>query len=87
MTPLSAHSHLRRTALAAMVILLCTCFVSVVTAAPKGGKKKGNSQYIDYIERFAPLAIEQMKQAGIPASITLAQGLLESSAGTMPTAS
>ena len=81
MTSSSASSPSRRAALAAIVILLCTCLASVVTAAPKSGKKKGNSQYTDYIERFAPLAIEQMKQAGIPASITLAQGLLESSAG------
>ncbi len=57
MTPSSAPRPSRRTALAAIVILLCTCLVSVVTAAPKNGKKKGNSQYTDYIERFAPLAV------------------------------
>ena len=34
-----------------------------------------------YVERFAPIAIVEMKQFGIPASITLAQGLLESDAG------
>lgn len=37
--------------------------------------------YSDYIERYAPMAINQMKEYGIPASITLAQGLLESGAG------
>lgn len=37
--------------------------------------------YSDYIERFAPLAVEQQEAYGIPASITLAQGLLESAAG------
>jgi flagellum-specific peptidoglycan hydrolase FlgJ len=36
----------------------------------------------DYIATFAPIAIEEMEQYGIPASITLAQGLLESGAGS-----
>lgn len=35
----------------------------------------------DYVDKYAPLAIAEMQQAGIPASITLAQGLLESNAG------
>ena len=34
-----------------------------------------------YIKKFAPSAVEEMKKYGIPASITLAQGLLESNAG------
>ena len=37
--------------------------------------------YEDYIERFSDLAVEQQLNFGIPASITLAQGLLESGAG------
>jgi flagellum-specific peptidoglycan hydrolase FlgJ len=36
---------------------------------------------LDYIERFKAIAIEEMNQYGIPASITLAQGLFESGAG------
>lgn len=35
-----------------------------------------------YAERFAPVAIAEMHKFGIPASITLAQALLESNAGT-----
>ena len=35
----------------------------------------------NYVRRFAPVALQEMKQFGIPASITLAQGLLESNAG------
>ncbi len=35
-----------------------------------------------YIERFAPVAVQEMGKYGIPASISLAQGLLESRAGT-----
>ena len=34
-----------------------------------------------YIKRFAPVAIQEQTKYNIPASITLAQGLLESSAG------
>lgn len=34
-----------------------------------------------YIQRFGPVAVKEMKKYGIPASITLAQGLLESNAG------
>lgn len=37
--------------------------------------------YQEYIATYAPLAVDQMKRHGIPASITLAQGLLESAAG------
>ncbi len=34
-----------------------------------------------YVDRFAPVARTEMQKYGIPASITLAQGLLESDAG------
>ena len=37
--------------------------------------------YEEYILSYAPMAMEQQDQYHIPASITLAQGLLESSAG------
>lgn len=35
----------------------------------------------EYIERYADYAMEQMRRYGIPASVTLAQGILESSNG------
>ncbi len=35
----------------------------------------------DYIKKYAPIAVKEMKKYGVPASITLAQGLLESNAG------
>ena len=40
-----------------------------------------NSTYQEYIDLYKDLAIEQMLEHHIPASITLAQGLLESGAG------
>ena len=35
----------------------------------------------EYAERYAEYAMEQMRRYGIPASVTLAQGILESSNG------
>ncbi len=35
----------------------------------------------DYIEKYCDLAVKEMKRVGIPASITLAQGMLESGNG------
>ena len=40
-----------------------------------------NKQYEAYIKEYRELAVEEMKKYHIPASITLAQGLLESGAG------
>lgn len=57
-------------------IFLLLCLLLPVSAA-------GQTQlYENYIQRFGPTAVEQMKKHGVPASITLAQGLLESAAGT-----
>ena len=43
--------------------------------------QRPNQAYWDYIERYKGMAQDQMHRHGIPASITLAQGLLESAAG------
>lgn len=40
-----------------------------------------------YIDKYAPLAISEMERTGVPASITLAQGLLESQYGESELAS
>ena len=37
--------------------------------------------YRTYIETYSPTAISEMQRSGVPASITLAQGLVESAAG------
>ncbi len=49
---------------------------STLTAAEVADLRKA------YIRTYAPIAVEEMERSGIPASITLAQGLLESVAGT-----
>jgi len=43
--------------------------------------QRTNQAYWSYIDQYKGLAIEQMQKYHIPASITLAQGLLESGAG------
>lgn len=42
---------------------------------------QGNSTWWTYIENYHEMAIDQMNRYGVPASITLAQGLCESGAG------
>ena len=44
--------------------------------------QNANQRYTDYIDRWKDVAISEQEQHGIPASITLAQGLLESGAGS-----
>lgn len=56
--------------------ILLLCFIVQTLSA-----QRRNSAYQTYIKEYADLAVEQMKKHKIPASITLAQGLLESGAG------
>lgn len=55
-----------------LILLLGVCAITAQTR---------NSAYENYIRQYAPLAIDQMNRYSIPASITMAQGLLESAAG------
>ena len=54
-------------------------FISITCATAQ--RTRWNAQYQAYIDEYRELAIEQMLKYHIPASITLAQGLLESGAG------
>ena len=58
---------MKRFALPLLTVLLCL-------AADRTAQEK-------YIEKYAPIAVSEMKRSGVPASITLAQGLVESNAG------
>ena len=54
-------------------LLLCVCLFT------RG--QRTNQAFWSYIDKYKDWAVEQMHQYNIPASITLAQGLLESNAG------
>ena len=53
----------------------------VVLSVVALGARAQNNDYVTYIETYKDIAIEQMHRYHIPASITLAQALLESGAG------
>lgn len=55
--------------------------VAVVLSLGAQAQPRWNQAYQQYIDQYKDIAIEQMRQWHIPASITLAQGLLESGAG------
>ena len=57
------------------VLLLAVCTLTAVA------QMRRNTAYLNYISQYKDLAIEQMLRYRVPASITLAQGLLESRAG------
>lgn len=63
--------------------LLQLCFLGVTLFCSVGNiyAQRSNSVQWAYIEKYAALAQKEMKHSGVPASITLAQGLLESGAG------
>ena len=60
---------------------MTTLWVFLFVFAASMQAQRRNARYNEYIKQYAPLAVEQMKRHKIPASITLAQGLLESGAG------
>lgn len=61
------------------ILTLFSCKTIRVTESPGGYTSEVRKQYI---ERYNKLAISEMKRSGVPASITLAQGILESDNGT-----
>ena len=58
--------------------LFLLCFLCLTGSAQRLSK---NQAYIDYFNQYKDVAIEQMLKYKVPASITLAQGALESGAG------
>ena len=60
-------------------ILIIAFFVPFVAFAQQ---MKWNERYQQYIDQYKDIAIEQMLRWKIPASITLAQGIFESGAGS-----
>lgn len=62
--------HLRKP----LIPLLCLLALSIVA-------QNRLKPYVDYIAKYSDIAVRQEKLHGVPASITLAQGILESGAG------
>ncbi len=56
-------------------------FVALCVWVVMGFAQKTKMTVQEYIEMYQDLAVSEMERAGIPASITLAQGILESSNG------
>lgn len=61
------------------ILTFAVLSVLPMAAAPKSVQEK-------YIDKYAPMAVAEMYRSGVPASITLAQGMLESSNGESPLA-
>lgn len=57
------------------IVLVLNSVVAIAAMA-------GESPTLNYIEQYHKVAIREMHEHGIPASITLAQGILESGSGT-----
>ncbi len=57
------------------------CLIFVLFSAISVTAQTKHQRYIDYIERYKKVALQQERDFGVPASITLAQGILESSVG------
>lgn len=62
--------------------IFTTISILLVSASLVLAQTKWNQRYQTYVDQYKDVAIEQMLKYRIPASITLAQGLLESGAGT-----
>lgn len=58
-----------------ILIILATAVLPLIAIAATTSTKE------EYLHKYARIAVNEMRRTGIPASITLAQGLLESGAG------
>ncbi len=58
------------------------CLLACLMCASAAHPQKQSARFLAYIDLYKDIAIRHQQEYGIPASITLAQGLLESSAGS-----
>ncbi len=57
--------------------IICICLITIAN----GLKAQDNTFILSYISTYKQIAFEEMQRTGVPACITLAQGILESQAG------
>lgn len=62
-------------------LLLFSAILTLASSSPIKAQEKTLNDSEKYVMQYSVIAVEQMERHGIPASITLAQGLLESGAG------
>ena len=74
-------SHLSRYAFLFLLLILSSCSASRRAARTQVAPGTTPSYVVDYLNRYSALAVSEMKRTGIPASITLAQGMVESNYG------
>ena len=77
-------ARLLLTGLAAVVLAVSPLHAGGMDPAPKLNRisiQRTMSKASDYVDKYAEAAMEQMRKYGIPASVTLAQGILESASG------
>jgi len=60
---------------------MTSCRVSKPAATSSSAVVSVNSAAINYVNRYRDLSVSEMNRTGVPASITLAQGMLESDYG------
>ena len=65
----------------ALLLTSCVTGKQAVVASGQGTVSKTANPNEAYIQTYYPMAVEQMEKHGIPASITLAQAILEGGAG------
>lgn len=63
------------------VRILCLIFVLAVVGTAEAESQRRLPSYEKYVSQYSDLAVQHQKKYHIPASITLAQGILESGAG------
>ena len=63
---------------------LAILLVSVLSFSFSFSYGQSADAILAYITRYKDLAISEMKRTGVPAAITLAQGIHETEAGTSP---
>lgn len=57
------------------------CLIFALFCAFSASSQTQHERYLAYIERYKQVALEHEREFGVPASITLAQGILESRVG------